>query len=200
MPIWYRRLAVAAVLTAAAAAVPVAAFASGPGSPAAKSAHSSATLKAKSAAGASRSAAATQLPAALASSAGISQGRLDAGLAAAKRAGGSNAAGITAFAQAADVSDATAQRLVYAVFGTGGKGKPAGSSLTGPSAVTALAARLGVSTGAARHALQQIGALSGTDGVDPASTAFAAIARNLGVGPARLADALDGVKESGAGR
>jgi len=84
--------------------------------------------------------------------------------------------------------------------GTGGKGEHAGSSLTGPSAVAALAARLGVSTSAARHALQQIIALSGKDGVDPASTAFAAIARNLGVSPARLAGALDGVKESAAGR
>ena len=89
---------------------------------------------------------------------------------------------------------------MYAVFGQGGTGEQAGSSLTGPSAVVALAARLGVSTSAARHALQQIGALSGKDGADPASTAFAAIARQLGVSPARLASALDGVKKSAAGR
>ena len=197
MPVRYRRVAVAAVLTAAAIAVPIAAFASGPGSPATKPAHSPAALKTESAAGAAKSAAASQLPAALASSAGISQSRLDTGLAAAKQAGGNNAAGITAFARAADVSHATAQRIVYAVFGNG---EPAGNSLTGPSAVAALAARLGVSTSAARHALQQIGALSGTHGVDPASTAFAAIAHQLGVSPTRLAGALDGVKKSMAGR
>jgi hypothetical protein len=194
------RVAVAAVLTVAAVAVPVAAFASGPGSPATKPAHSPATLKTKSAAGASGSAAASQLSAALASSAGISPSRLDTGLAAAKRAGGGNAAGITAFALAAGVSRATAQRIVYTEFGTGGEGEQAGSSLTGPSAVAALVARLGVSTGAARHALQQIGALSGKNGVDPASPAFAAIAHDLGVSPARLSGALDGVKESAAGR
>jgi hypothetical protein len=200
MPVRFRRAAVAALLTAAAVAVPAAAFASGPGSPATKPAHSPAALKTKPAAGASRSADTSQPSAALASSAGISQGQLDTGLAAAKRAGGSNAAGITAFAQAAGVSDATAQWVVDAVFGTAGQGKQAGGSLTGPSAVAALTARLGVSTSAARHALQQIGALSGRDGIDPASSAFAAIARDLGVSPARLAGALDGVKESAAGR
>ncbi|MGH3288174.1 MAG: hypothetical protein ACRDPD_26415 [Streptosporangiaceae bacterium] len=84
--------------------------------------------------------------------------------------------------------------------GTGEKGEHAGSSLTGPSTVAALAARLGVSTSAARHAFQQIGALSGKDGIDSASPAFATIARDLGVSPARLAGALDGVKESAAGR
>lgn len=198
MPVRYRRIAVAGVLTAAAVAVPVAAFASGPGSPATKSAHSPATLKTESASGAAKSAAASQLSAALASSAGISESRLDAGLAAAKRAGGSNAAGITAFARAAGVSHATAQRIVYAVFGK--QGKHVDNSLSGPSAVAALAAQLDVSTSAARHALQQIGALSGKDGVDPASTAFAAIAHELGVSPTRLAGALDGVKESVAGR
>jgi hypothetical protein len=89
---------------------------------------------------------------------------------------------------------------VYAVFGTGSKRDQIGSGLTGPSAASALAARLGVSTSAARHALQQIGALSGKDGVDPASSAFAAIAHDLGVSPARLAGALKVVNDSAAGR
>jgi hypothetical protein len=200
MLVRYRRAAVAAVLTAAAVAVPAAAFASGPGSPAAKSAQSPAALNSKPAAGASGSADTSQLSAALASSAGISQGRFDTGIAAAKRAGGSNAAGITAFAQAAGVSHATAQRIVCSLFGTAGKGKQADSSLTGPSAVAALTARLGVTTSAAMHALQQIGALSGKGDIDPASPAFAAIADDLGVSPARLAAALDWVKESAAGR
>jgi hypothetical protein len=122
MPVQYRRAAFAAVLTAAAIAVPVAAFASGPGSPAAKSAHSATTLKTKPPAGASHSAATSQPSDALASSAGISQSRLDAGLAAAKRAGGNTPAGIAGFAQAAGVSPATAQRIVYAAFGKGGAG------------------------------------------------------------------------------
>ena len=134
MPVRYRRAAFAAVLTAAAVVVPVAAFASGPGSPAAKPAPSAATpapsaakpapsattLKAKSAAGASNSAATSPPSGALASSAGISQSRLDAGLAAAKRAGGNTSAGIAGFAQAAVVSHATAQRIVFAVFGNDG--------------------------------------------------------------------------------
>jgi hypothetical protein len=122
MPIRYRRAAFAAVLTAAVVAVPVAAFASGPGSPAAKLAHSATTLKTKSAAGAGNSAAASPLPGALASSAGISQSRLDTGLADAKRAGGNTSAGIAGFAQAAGVSPATAQRIVHAVFGKEGAG------------------------------------------------------------------------------
>ncbi len=214
MPVTYGRIAIAGVLTAAAVAVPAAAFATGSGSPAPKPAHSSTTLKAKRAeaeatkpahssttlkakrakAEAAKSAATSQMHA-LASSAGISESRLSTGLVAAKRAGGNSAAGIAAFARAAGVPPATAQRIVYAVFG-----KQVDHSLTGPSAVAALAARLGVSTSAARHALQQVGALSGKDGVDPASTAFAAIAHQLGVSPTRLAGALDGVKKSMAGR
>src|SRR6266516_2630817 len=73
-------------------------------------------------------------------------------------------------------------------------------SLTGPTAVAALASRLGVGTGAARHALQQIGALSGQGGVDPTGPAFAAIARGLGVSSAQLAAALGGVKQALAGK
>lgn len=128
MSVRYPRVAVAAVLTAVAVAVPVAAFASSPGSPVTKLAHSPVTFKTKSAAGTGRSAAASQLPAALASSAGISQTRLDAGLDAAKRASGSNA-GIAAFAQAAGVSHATAHRIVSAVFGRSGNGNHAGGKL-----------------------------------------------------------------------
>ena len=122
MPVRYRRAAFAVVVTAAAVAVPVAAFASGPGSPAAKPSHSATALKAKSAPGAGKPAATPPLFGALASSAGISQSRLEAGLAGAKRAGGDTSAGIAGFAQAAGVSPATAQRIVHAVFGTGGAG------------------------------------------------------------------------------
>jgi hypothetical protein len=75
-------------------------------------------------------------------------------------------------------------------------------SQPGPSAaafVAALASRLGVATSAAQHAMQRIQAL-GPYGVDPASPAFAAIARDLGVSPARLAAALRAVKERLAGK
>jgi hypothetical protein len=143
MPVRYRRVAVAAALTAAAVAIPVAAFASGPVSPPTKAAQSPVTLKSKPAA-------------------------------------------------APQGSGKTIRKESKS-------GNHDGSSLTGPSAVATLAARLGVSTTAARHALQQISAL-GRDGIDPASTAFAAIARSLGVSPIRLGGALDAVKESEAGR
>ena len=132
---------------------------------------------------------------ALASSAGISVSRLESGLVAAKRAGGNNAAGIAAFAAAAGVPNATAHRIVDAVFGADGT-----RSLTGPAATGVLANGLGVSRNAAQHALEQISALSGKDGIRPTSAAFARIAHQLGVSPARLAAALDAVKRSMAGR
>jgi hypothetical protein len=134
MPVPSRRIALAGVLTAAAVAIPVAALGSGPDSPGAKPTDSSTTLQAKRAkaeaakstepsttlqdkrAKAGKSAATSQMRA-LASSAGISESRLDAGLAAAKRARGNNPAGMAAFARAAGVSPATAQRIVSAVFG-----------------------------------------------------------------------------------
>jgi UDP-N-acetylmuramyl pentapeptide synthase len=64
---------------------------------------------------------------------------------------------------------------------------------------TALASQLGVSDSAAQRALNEINALSDRNGVDPASPAFAAIARSLGVTPTRLAAALDAAKQA-AGR
>jgi transposase len=70
-----------------------------------------------SAASASKSAAARPQLTALAASAGISVSRLQAGLVAAKRAGGNTAASIAAFAASTGVSHATAQRVVYAVTG-----------------------------------------------------------------------------------
>ncbi len=76
----------------------------------------------------------------------------------------------------------------------------AGSSITSPAAVAALAGRLGVSTGAALHALQEFSALSRQGRVNPAGPAFASIARGLGVSPAQLAAALGGVKQVLAGK
>jgi len=98
-------------------------------------------------------------------------------------------------AAAASKSAAAASKSAAA-----GSGTRVDRSLTGPAAVAALASRLGVSTGAARHALQQIGALSRQGGVDPTDPAFAAIARGLGVSPAQLAAALGGVKQALAGK
>jgi hypothetical protein len=68
-----------------------------------------------------------------------------------------------------------------------------------PAPVTALAARLGVSASAAGRAFKQIAALSGKNGVDPASPAVAAAARDLGVTPAKLAAAWNAVNRSTAG-
>jgi hypothetical protein len=185
MSVRHRRLAVAGVIAVTAIAVPAAALASGAGSPSGKPAPSSA---------ASKSAGPSELPA-VAASAGISVSRLQAGLVAVKQAGGNSAAGVAAFAASTGVSTATAQRIVDAVFGT-----PVDRSLTGPAAVSMLATRLGVSTGAAERALQQIGALSRQGGVDSTGPAFAAIAHDLGVSPARLAAAMDGLKQSMAGK
>ena len=62
--------------------------------------------------------------------------------------------------------------------------------------VASLASQLGVSHAAAQRAFSQIDALSGRNGVDPANPAFAAIARELGVSPTRLAAALDAAKQA----
>jgi hypothetical protein len=128
---------------------------------------------------------------ALASSAGITQSQLEAGLAAAKQAGGNNPAALAGLARATGVSPAAAQRIVSSVFGA-----HVDRNLAGTSAVAALATQLGVPTAAAQSALEQIGALSRTQGVDPASAAFAAIAHHLGVSPTRLAAALPLVKQA----
>jgi hypothetical protein len=195
----HRRLVMAAGITVAAIAVPAAALASGSGSPSGKPAPSPAcaTGACKSKAShADSTKSPTRSPlAGLAASADISPNRLQAGLITAKRDRGNTAAGIAAFAASTGVSPATAQRIVHAVFGT-----QAGQSLTGPASVRVLATRLGVSPNAAHRALERVGALSGNHGIDPASPAFAAIAHDLGVRPAKLVAGLDAVKQSMAGR
>jgi hypothetical protein len=128
---------------------------------------------------------------ALAASAGITESRLESGLVAVKQAGGNTAAAVTGFARATGVSPAAAQRIINSIFaGQTGRG------LTTQAAAGALATRLGVSTAAARTALEQLGTLSRASGVDPTSAAFAHIAHQLGVTPARLASALDVFKEA----
>jgi hypothetical protein len=199
------RLAIAGVVAAAAVAVPAAALASGLGSPPGKPAPPAA-----SAPGPGKSPAAPSQLTALAASAGISVSKLQAGLGVAKRDGGNNAASVAAFAALTGVSHATAQRVLNAVFGTSASGKPAppqaggargsrsaekgSGSATAPAPVRAFAARLGVSTSAAGPAFKELTALSGNGSADPGSAAFAAIARDLGVSPARLAAAWDAVK------
>ncbi|HKB31224.1 MAG TPA: hypothetical protein VKD26_10350 [Streptosporangiaceae bacterium] len=183
-----RRVAVAGVIAAAAIAVPTAALAYGSQTPSVNPPKPPA-----SAAAAKTSQGPTDLSG-LASSAGISTSQLNAGLVAAKRAGGNSSAGIAAFAVSTGVTSATAQRIVYAVFGTHVENGP-----TGKSMAAALATQLGISPSAAQHAMKQIITLSGNHGVDPASTAFAAVAHELGVSPARLAQALVAAKRSVAG-
>jgi hypothetical protein len=194
MSVRNHRLVVTAIVTAAAIAVPAAALASGSRSPAKPVPSSVAAKKSAAVAAAGTSKAPSEFPA-LAASAGISVGRLQVGLIAAKRAGGGTATGVAAFAAAAGVPNATAQRIVAAVFGNS-----VDRSMTGPLATTALATQLGVSTSAARRALQQVDALNGKDGVNLDSAAFAAVAHGLGVSPGQLIAALDGVKRSLAGK
>jgi hypothetical protein len=128
---------------------------------------------------------------ALASSAGITESQLQAGLMAAKEAGGNNPSAAAGFARATGVSPATAQRIISSVFGAQIDRSP-----TGAAAIAALATQLGVSTTAAHSALEQIVALGRAQGVDPASAPFAAIAHRLGVTPARLAAALPLAKQA----
>jgi hypothetical protein len=131
MLIFRHRLAVAGVMTATAIALPAAALASGPGSPSGKPTPPAASAPSASKSpqapvpspSASKSASADS-PSTLAASAGISVNQLQAGLRAAKQAGGNTAAAVAAFAAATGVSQATAQRVVVAVFGTSTTGKP----------------------------------------------------------------------------
>ena len=201
------RLAIAGVVTAAAVAVPAAALASGLGSPPGKPAPPPA-----SAPGAGKSPAAPSKFNSLAASAGISVSQLKAGLAAAKEGGGDTAAGVTAFAASTGVSQATAQRVLNAVFETAPSGKLALSQALGPRGsrsaaaglpkvpvaappqVRAFAARLGVSTNAAGPAFKELSGLSGNGHVDAGNPVLAAIARDLGVSPAQLAAAWNAVR------
>jgi hypothetical protein len=123
---------------------------------------------------------------------GISVAQLQNGLFAAKRAGGNSAGGIVAFARAAGVSRATAQRAITAVFGA----PPENPGMATGSAAAALAHGLGISNAAAVRVLHELDRLNGPNGVDPQSSGFAAIARQLGVTPARLAGALDQMKRA----
>ncbi len=99
----------------------------------------------------------------------------------------------------ADSSAAMALKSAAAasLSATGASGSGLDRSMTGSAAVAALVGQLAVGPGAAERALRQIAALNS---VDPASAAFAAIARALGVPPDGLAAALHDVKRAVAGR
>ena len=69
-----------------------------------------------------------------------------------------------------------------------------------PAPIQAFAARLGVSATAAARAFKEVAGLASQDGsVDTASSAFAAIAHELGVSPDRLAAAWAAVGKDAAG-
>jgi hypothetical protein len=125
--------------------------------------------------------------AALASVSGTSSGKPAPSAAAGKSAaaGGSAAASKSAAAGGSAAASKSAARQSGAL-----------GSVTVPAMVAALATQLGVSHDAAQHAFNQLDALNGTGGIDPASPAFAAIARDLGVSPARLAAALPAAKQA----
>ena len=169
MSVRSRRLAVAAVIAATVIAVPTAALASDSSTSSGKPAPSAAATKPAAASGsaASKSAAASKSPA---PSAAASKSAAASGFAAAS---GSAAASKSAARQSGALG-----------------------SVTVPAMVAALAAQLGVSHSAAQRAFNQLGALSGPGGVDPASPAFAAIAHDLGVSPAQLAAALGAAKQA----
>jgi hypothetical protein len=70
-----------------------------------------------------------------------------------------------------------------------------------PAPVQAFAARLGVGIDAAGPAFKEVAGLAGPDGrVDTGSQAFAAIASELGVSPARLAAAWAAVSQDMPGK
>src|SRR5215472_15249909 len=189
------RLAVAGLATATAIAIPTAALASG--SPSAKPSPPQA-----SAGGPGKPAPHDQLPA-LAAAAGISVDRLQAGLIAMKRAGGDTPAGIAAFAAAAGVTTATAQRVADAVFGSqadsgpnGAKPAPPGASEAGRGKLAlrkqlaALAAAAGISVDRLQAGLM---AMKRAGGGTPAGiAAFAAAAGVTSATAQRVADALSG--------
>jgi hypothetical protein len=132
---------------------------------------------------------------------GVSVDRLLQALPKAKMAGaadGSLTGNAAARAVAADlgVSPAQAQRALRELVGAAAPGSGAKSATPRPpdQALPALAARLHVSTARAAEVLNRMA--DPGHGVDPASPAFAALARSLGKTPAQLAQILEGWKRA----
>jgi len=126
--------------------------------------------------------------AALASDSGTSSGKPAPSAAATKSAASKSAASKSAASKSA-AAGGSAAASKFAARQSGVL-----RSVTMPAMVTALATQLGVSHSAAQRAFNQLDALSG--GVDSASPAFAAIARDLGVSPAQLTAALGVAKQA----
>lgn len=105
------------------------------------------------------------------------------------------AAGKSAAATGAAVTKSPAAPGSAAAIKSAARQSGALSGATERAMVAALAAQLGVSHSAAQRALDQLQALNGP-GVDPASPAFVAIARDLGVSAARLAAVLPALKQA----
>lgn len=80
-----------------------------------------------------------------------------------------------------------------------GKTPPPGGQAALPAPVAAFIARLGIGTDAGGRAFKEVYGLIKQGGTaDPASAAFAAIAREAGVSPALLAAAWDAVSQEAA--
>jgi hypothetical protein len=135
---------------------------------------------------------------------GVSANRLLQALPKAKLAAaadGSPTGDAAARAVAADlgVSPAQAQRALRELLGaaTPGSGAKSATRLPPDAALPALAVRLHVSTARAAEVLDALNRMANPGhGVDPASPAFAALARSLGTAPGQLAQILDGWKRA----
>jgi hypothetical protein len=117
----------------------------------------------------------------------------------ASMAGGSMSSDAAAAAIAAElgVSPARAQHGLRELFGAAAPvtGAKSGTPRPPDPAITALAARLHVSTTRAIDVFNALDRMSNPGhGVDPASPAFAALANSLGKTPAQLVQILDGWK------
>jgi hypothetical protein len=108
--------------------------------------------------------------------------RLEAGLVAAKRAGGGGEASVKAFAKAAGVSQKVAKAVIGKVFGDAEH-----QDRSRGEAAAAIAKSLGVSPAAAAKALER---LNQAGGIEPDSALFKSVAHDLGVTPKQLNAAL----------
>jgi hypothetical protein len=135
---------------------------------------------------------------------GVSANRLLQALPKAKLAAaadGSMTGDAAARAVAADlgVSPAQAQRALRELLGAAepGSGGKSATRLPPDAALSALALRLHVSTARAAEVLDALNRMANPGhGVDPASPAFAALARSFGKTPGQLAQILDGWKRA----
>ena len=112
----------------------------------------------------------------------ISVARLEAGLLAAKQAGGGGPAAVKAFAKATGVSAKVAKSVIAKVFGDE-EHQDQGRA----EAAKAIAKALGVTVAAAEKALER---LNQAGGIQPDSALFKSVAHDLGVTPKQLNDAL----------